>query len=180
MCVCSYICIRNLTNPVNESVSHQQPVDPSTVWGDIWKSLLWSREWMLYPLLRRVSAAITTKSSPAMATIDLQIRILCFDNLLEKMQSIWQFTLTRRWTHMAKSPRVERRELCSPGNDQVQDYSCFRVNNLFQETKNEPKMICTFRLAAFHTIRDVKFRDDLIKWNFSIDTFISTQYSHYR
>lgn len=98
-----------------------------------------------------------------MATIDLQIRILCFDNLLEKIQSIWQFTLTRRWTHMAKSPRVERRELCSPENDQVQDYSCFRVNNLFQETKNEPKMICTFRLAAFHTIRDVKFRDDLMK-----------------
>lgn len=108
------------------------------------------------------------------------MNISCFDNLIEKTQSLLQFTLTRRWTHMAKSLHVEHRELCSPGNDQDQDYSCFRVNNLFQETKNEPKMICTFRLAAFHTIRDVKFRDDLVKLYFIIDTFNYMRYSHYR
>lgn len=64
--------MRERTKAVNESVSHQHPVDDNTVDDDKPNNLLWSRVWMEYPELKRVSAATTAKSLPAIATTDLK------------------------------------------------------------------------------------------------------------
>lgn len=57
---------------LNVSESHQFPQEANTAFDVKLKSFEWLREKMLYPALKRVSAPMTAKSSPAIATMDLK------------------------------------------------------------------------------------------------------------